>query len=33
MFYMLFDLVWIELLPELGDMLPGAEALDIDIAS
>jgi Sorting nexin C terminal len=31
MFYMLFDLVWIEILPELRDSLPCASALDLDL--
>jgi hypothetical protein len=31
MFYMLFDLVWIEILPELRDSLPCATALDLDL--
>ncbi|KAL3920500.1 MAG: hypothetical protein SGILL_003233, partial [Bacillariaceae sp.] len=31
MFYMLFDLIWIEILPELRDSLPCASALDLDL--
>lgn len=30
LFYMLFDLLWIEIFPELRDALPCASALDID---
>lgn len=30
MFYMMFDLLWIECFPELGDILTGGDALDID---
>jgi len=30
LFYMLFDLIWIELFPELRDALPCASALDIE---
>ena len=30
LFYMLFDLLWIEVFPELRDALPCASALDID---
>jgi hypothetical protein len=31
LFYMLFDLVWIEIFPELRDSLPCASAIDLDL--
>lgn len=30
MAYMFFDLLWVEVFPELGDVMPGGAALDID---
>jgi len=30
MFYMMFDLLWVEVFPEIGDVLQGGSAIDVD---